>query len=156
MTILPWKSLDTGRNCSGLTFYNAKIKQAKKPWWYFCPLNNIKFQTRNNGVFNFSYFFTAATGKKKTLPSRFLSYLKLLFCFFAFWLRKESHWGFHRWLFVVHARFYSRVREKTKAFLTSLTSFQQLHLRWVWVLHFFLSRLTPGIIILSFLRWPVR
>ena len=41
--------------------------------------------------------------------------------------------------FVVHAGFYSRVREKTKTFLTSLTSFQELHLMWVWVTAFFVS-----------------
>ena len=41
--------------------------------------------------------------------------------------------------FVVHAGFYSRVREKTKTFLTSLTSFQELHLMWVWVTPFFVS-----------------
>ena len=41
--------------------------------------------------------------------------------------------------FVVHAGFYSRVREKTKTFLTSLTSFQELHLMWVWVTPFFAS-----------------
>ena len=31
-------------------------------------------------------------------------------------------------VFEVHAGFYSRVKGKTKAFLTSLTSFQELHL----------------------------
>ena len=41
--------------------------------------------------------------------------------------------------FVVHAGFYSRVREKTKTFLTSLTSFQELQLMWVWVTAFFVS-----------------
>ena len=41
--------------------------------------------------------------------------------------------------FVVHAGFSSRVREKTKTFLTSLTSFQELHLMWVWVTAFFVS-----------------
>ena len=30
-------------------------------------------------------------------------------------------------VFIVHASSYSRVREQTKAFLTSLTSFQELH-----------------------------
>ena len=32
-------------------------------------------------------------------------------------------------VFIAHASSYSRVREQTKAFLTSLTSFQELHLK---------------------------
>ena len=36
------------KNCSGLTFYHTKIKQAREPWWYFCPLNFIKFHTWKN------------------------------------------------------------------------------------------------------------
>ena len=47
-----------------------------------------------------------------------------------FWLRKALQRGFQLdAVFVVHAGFYSIVREKTKAFLTSLTSFQELHFR---------------------------
>ena len=42
-------------------------------------------------------------------------------------------------VFVVHAGFYRRVKGKTKAFLTSLTSFQELHLMWVWVIAFVVS-----------------
>ena len=41
--------------------------------------------------------------------------------------------------FGVHAGFYSRVREKTRAFLTSLTSFEELHLTWVRVIAFVVS-----------------
>ena len=63
----------------------------------------------------------------------------VVFCIFGFWLRKASQQGFHRWLFllVVHLGFYRRETEKTKAFLTSLTSFQELHLRGVWVIALF-------------------
>ena len=42
-------------------------------------------------------------------------------------------------VFVVHAGFYRRVKGKTKAFLISLTSFQELHLMWVWVIAFVVS-----------------
>ena len=37
-----------GQNCSGLTFYYTKIKQAWEPWWYLCPLNFINFHTWKN------------------------------------------------------------------------------------------------------------
>ena len=69
--------------------------------------------------------------------------LFVVFCLFGFWLRKASQ-GLATGVssmavFVVHVGFYSRAREKTKAFLTSLTSFQELHLRSVWVTVFFVS-----------------
>ena len=47
--------------------------------------------------------------------------------------------GFIDGFFCSSCRLLQQSEEKTKAFLTSLTSFQELHLMWVWVTPFFVS-----------------
>ena len=87
-------------------------------------------------MFSTFYVFSLPPRKEIQLLPRFLC------CVLFIWVLVEesvttgvSSMAF----FVVHAGFYSRVREKTKTFLTSLTSFQELHLMWVWVTAFFVS-----------------
>ena len=87
-------------------------------------------------MFSTFYVFALPPRKEIQLLPRFLC------CVLFIWVLVEesvstgvSSMAF----FVVHAGFYSRVREKTKTFLTSLTSFQELHLMWVWVTAFFVS-----------------
>ena len=66
-------------------------------------------------IFNFSCFFTAA--KERTT----------IYCVLFIWILVEASIATGVSLmavFVVHASFYSRVRGKTKTFLTSLTSFR--------------------------------
>ena len=86
-------------------------------------------------VINFSCFSTAATERNTTATEIPL----LCFIYLGFGWGKRHNGGFIDGFFVVHAGFHSRVREKTKTFLTSLTSFQELHLMWVWVTPFFAS-----------------
>ena len=72
-------------------------------------------------VFNFSCFSTSATERNATAIKILLF---VVFCLFGFWLRKGSQSLATRVssmaVFVVHVGFYSRVREKTKAVVTSL------------------------------------
>ena len=86
-------------------------------------------------VINFSCFSTAATERNTTATKIPL----LCFIYLGFGWGKRHNGGFIDGFFVVHAGFHSRVREETKTFLTSLTSFQELHLMWVWVTPFFVS-----------------
>ena len=86
-------------------------------------------------VINFSRFSTAATARNTTATKIPL----LCFIYLGFGWGKRHNGGFIDGFFVVHAGFHSRVREKTKTFLTSLTSFQELHLMSVWVTPFFVS-----------------
>ena len=93
-------------------------------------LKDKNAETRN--LFTFS---TAATERNTTATKIPL----LCFIYLGFGWGKRHNGGFIDGFFVVHAGFHSRVREKTKTFLTSLTSFQELHLMWVWVTPFFVS-----------------
>ena len=78
--------------------------------------------------FTFFYSFSCFSS---TATERTTSVIKIpLLCFVNLGLVEESVATevSSMAVFVVHACFYRRVKGKTKAFLTSLTSFQELHL----------------------------
>ena len=87
--------------------------------------------TENWRLLSFYVSFHCRHGKKYNCDQDYF----VLFCFV--WVLVEESVATRYSLmavFVVHASFYSRVREKTKVFLASLISFQELHLMWVWII----------------------
>ena len=111
-----------GPSWSGPTFVRAYLFPKTEAFCHF------------TFFYNFSCFSTTAT-------ERTTSVIKIpLLCFvnLGFGRGKRRNRGSMA-VFVVHAGFYRRVKGKTKAFLTSLTSFQELHLMWVWVIAFVVS-----------------
>ena len=86
-------------------------------------------------VFNFLCFSTAATERNTTATKIPL----LCIIYLGFGWGKRHNGGFIDGFFCSSCRLLQQSEEKTKAFLTSLTSFQELHLMWVWVTPFFVS-----------------
>ena len=88
-------------------------------------------------MFSTFHVFPLPPRKEIQLLSRFLC------CVLFIWVLVEesvtTNGGFIDGFFYSSCRLLQQSEEKTKAFLTSLTSFQELHLMWVWVIAFFVS-----------------
>ena len=88
-------------------------------------------------MFSTFYVFPLPPRKEIQLLPRFLC------CVLFIWVLVEesvtTNGGFIDGFFCSSCRLLQQSEEKTKAFLTSLTSFQELHLMWVWVTPFFVS-----------------